>query len=208
MARHYAQIAFGEHVKAEQERYGSRRANARQETSSRIDDALGPEEIAFLAARDTFYLATIGDRGWPYVQLRGGPIGFIHALDSKTLAYADFGGNTQLISVGNARGDDRAAVIAVDEANQERLKLYVRLEIRDAKEAVELARLVSHPDYPGRVERIVVMAVEAFDWNCQQHITPRFTRAEIELATAPLRDRLAELEAENAELRARVTGSA
>lgn len=109
MPRQYAAIAFGEHVKAEQERYGSRRANARHEVSLRTDDELGKEEIAFLAARDTFYLASLTDTGWPYVQLRGGPIGFVHALDPKTLAFADFGGNTQLITTGNAKGDARAA---------------------------------------------------------------------------------------------------
>ncbi len=202
MPRHYAAIAFGDHVKAEQERYGSRRANARYEASLRPDDVLGEEEIAFLAARDTFYLASITDTGWPYVQLRGGPVGFVHALDGKTLAYADFGGNTQFITTGNAKGDARAAIIAVDEAHRERLKVFVRLEITDATDAPELARKLTHTGYPGRVERIVLMHVAAFDWNCPQHITPRYTREEIELVTTSLRDRIAELERENAALRA------
>jgi len=204
MARHYAAIAFGENVKKEQERYGSRRANRRQETSLSPDDELGTEEIAFLAARDTIYLATIGDTGWPYVQLRGGPVGFIHALDRKTLAFADFRGNTQLVSVGNARGDNRAAVIAVDYPQGERLKLFARLEVRDAADEPDLVKAVSHPEYPGRVERIIILHVEAFDWNCPQHIVPRYTQEEIADATKPLRDQLAALEAENARLRERL----
>lgn len=207
MPRNYAAIAFTDHVKAEQERYGSRRANARAETSPRVDDELGPEEIAFLEARDTFYLATVGEGGWPYVQLRGGPPGFLHALDSKTLAYADFGGNTQLITVGNAQGDDRAAIIAVDEAARERIKLFVRLEIKSAADDLDLAKRLTHPTYHARVERIVLMHLAAFDWNCQQHITPRYTEAEILDLTAPLRDRIDALQRENATLREHSTAT-
>lgn len=204
MPRHYAAIAFGDRVKAEQERYGSRAVNARAEISDRPDAELGDEEIAFLAARDTIYLSTIGENGWPYVQLRGGPVGFLHALDSKTLAFADFRGNTQLISVGNAKGDDRAALIAVDYPNRERLKLFVRLEMRDAAERPELARSLTPANYKAVVERVAILHVAAFDWNCKQHIVPRYTREEVELATESLRERLADLEAENAGLRERL----
>lgn len=193
MGHRFAELAFTPAVKAAQERLGSRAAYRRlEEGEGPHHDRLGPAEAAFLAARDSFYLATVSETGWPYVQHRGGPPGFLKVLDERTLGFADFRGNRQYVSLGNLARDDRVALILVDYPNRRRLKLLGRA--RPTEEPVVLARL-EPPGYPARVERGFLVAVEAFDWNCPQHITPRFTAAEIAAAVAPLRARIAELEA-------------
>jgi hypothetical protein len=159
--------------------------------------ALGPRETAFLERAESFYLATVSETGWPYVQHRGGPRGFLRVRSPRRLAFADFRGNRQLVSAGNAAGDDRASLIVVDYAKRERLKLLGRLRFFDAETAPpDELRAVALPGYRARVERVACFEVEAFDWNCPQHIPERFTREEVEAAVAPLRERIAALEAQ------------
>src|SRR3990172_4139931 len=138
-------------------------------------------------------MATVSETGWPYIQHRGGPPGFLRVLDEKTIGLADFRGNRQYISVGNLKTDDRVSLFLMDYPNRARLKILRRARVVDADDREMLQRLVL-PDYKVQVERGLLIAVEAFDWNCPQHITPRFTPAEIEAATAPFRQRIAELE--------------
>jgi predicted pyridoxine 5'-phosphate oxidase superfamily flavin-nucleotide-binding protein len=168
----------------------------------RTFDKLTPNEAAFIAQRDSFYMATVSETGWPYVQHRGGAPGFLKVIDEKTLAFADYRGNRQYISVGNLGADDRVALILVDYANRARLKFYAHVEAVPLDADPALAQQVANPGYRGKPERILKLHLEAFDWNCPQHITPRFTEAEIVEGVRPLRDRLEALEAENARLRA------
>ncbi|MBL8521311.1 MAG: 2Fe-2S iron-sulfur cluster binding domain-containing protein [Betaproteobacteria bacterium] len=198
MSRAYSDIAFTPAVRALQTRMGSRRGYAPLDTTEDRRDALGDMEAEFIAARDGFYQATVSEDGWPYVQFRGGPAGFLKVLDAKTIAYADFRGNRQYISTGNLQGNDRISIILMDYANRARLKILGRVRLVEDDLAL-LAKLES-PDYRARVERAVVIAVEAYDWNCPQHITPRFTQAEVESIIAPLRDELATLQRRAASL--------
>jgi len=174
----------------------------------RIFDHFSDNEAAFIAERDSFYMATVSENGWPYVQHRGGPRGFLKLLDEKTLAFADFRGNRQYISLGNIAANDRVALILVDYPNRVRLKILAHMEARDLTTAPELAERLALPGYKGKVERAFVLHLETFDWNCSQHITPRFTMADIEPAVSSLQGRIAELEAENQGLRARIAAHA
>ena len=159
-------------------------------------DPLGPTEAQFIAERDSFYLATVSETGWPYVQHRGGPPGFLRVLGPTTLGFADFRGNLQYLSVGNAAHDDRVALFLMDYPNQRRLKVLGHLRAIDAGTAdPALLRQVDLPDYEARVERLMLIEVAAFDWNCPQHITPRFTAAEVARATTPLRTEVETLRA-------------
>jgi len=203
MAHRFAEIAFTDGVKAVQARYGTRAQNQRLEERAGPNAALREREAAFIAERDSFYLATVSETGWPYVQHRGGPRGFLKVVGPRTLAFADFGGNRQFISVGNAARNDRIALFLMDYASQLRLKILGRLKVYDIGDAPpDLVFEVELPGYPGRVERVMIVEVEAFDWNCSQHITPRFTEAEVRAAVQPLRERIAALEAEVARVRA------
>ncbi|MEQ8697940.1 MAG: pyridoxamine 5'-phosphate oxidase family protein [Bauldia litoralis] len=181
MAHRYADIAFTPRVKAIQEREGSRRAYRRLETApGTTHQALGDREAAFIAARDSVYMATVSETGWPYVQHRGGPAGFVRVLDPHTIGFADFSGNRQYVSVGNLAGDDRVSLFFMDYANRARLKLFGRARIIEAGDENEAAmERLALPGYPARVERGIQIAVEAFDWNCPQHITPRYTLEEL-----------------------------
>ncbi len=203
MTYRFAEIAFTDAVKAAQARNGSRAQYQRLEERAGPTPELTAREAGFIAARDSFYLATVGETGWPYVQHRGGPPGFLKVIDPRTLAFADFGGNRQFVSVGNAATNDRAALFLMDYAQQTRLKLLGRLRMFDLGDAPpEIVFEVELPDYPARIERVAVIEVAAFDWNCPQHITPRFTEAEVHAAAQPLHDRIAALEAELARVRA------
>jgi predicted pyridoxine 5'-phosphate oxidase superfamily flavin-nucleotide-binding protein len=164
------------------------------EAGSDSNHELGPSEAAFIGLRDSFYMASVGETGWPYVQHRGGPAGFVRVLDDKTIGFADFRGNRQYVSVGNLMRDDRVSLLFMDYPNRARLKLLGRVSLIGAEQREILDRLAV-PDYRARVERGFLVRVDAFDWNCPQHITQRFTLAEIEAATAPLRQRIAQLEA-------------
>ncbi|QBM75998.1 pyridoxamine 5-phosphate oxidase [Sphingomonas sp. AAP5] len=164
-------------------------------------DRFGPAEVQFIAERDSFYLASVSESGWPYVQHRGGPAGFLKVLDETTLAFADFRGNRQYISLGNVAANNRVAIFLMDYPRRRRLKLYARIEARDLSTDPVLASKLDLPSYRGVPERVFLLHLAAFDWNCPQHITPRFTEAEIAAASAPLHTRLAALEAENIALR-------
>jgi predicted pyridoxine 5'-phosphate oxidase superfamily flavin-nucleotide-binding protein len=195
MSRHFADLAFTPAVQQLQERHGSRAQYARMQARADAPDGLGEREAQFLANADSFYLATVSETGWPYVQHRGGPRGFVRVLSPTRIAYPDFRGNLQYVSAGNAAVNDRAAIIVMDYANRRRLKLMGRLRFVDAREAdPELVSRLALPAYRARVERVALFDVEAFDWNCPQHITQRFTLEEVEEAARPLRERIAELE--------------
>jgi hypothetical protein len=196
MARNFSELVFTPAVRAMQTRMGSRAGYAPLDDPKALRNALGPGEIEFIAASDGFFQATVGENGWPYVQHRGGPPGFLKVLGPTTIGYADFRGNVQYISVGNLQGDDRVSLILMDYAQQRRLKLWGRarlVELHDDAEGI-IDRL-EVPHYRARVERGVVIAIEAFDWNCPQHITPRFTEAQIAVASAPLHAQVGELRA-------------
>ncbi|CDZ68863.1 Putative pyridoxine 5-phosphate oxidase [Neorhizobium galegae bv. orientalis] len=167
-------------------------------------DRLTENEAAFIADRDSFYMATVSETGWPYVQHRGGPRGFLKVIDDRTLAFADYRGNRQYISTGNVAANDRACLFLMDYAHRARLKIYVHVEEVALDADPALAALVVDADYRAKLERIFRLRLESFDWNCPQHITPRFTEEQVGEAVRPLRARLAELESENAELRARL----
>ncbi|NEI57865.1 pyridoxamine 5-phosphate oxidase [Rhizobium leguminosarum] len=185
MSTRYLGIATTASVAAAQEHYGSAAQWERIGARGHGDDTgqsqrLGPSETTFIRARDGFYLGSVSDTGWPYVQYRGGPAGFLTTVDASTLGFADFRGNRQYITTGNVRTNDRVSLFLMDYAHRQRLKIFGHMCIIDATEDPVLAKKLTVPDYPARVERLVLIAVEAFDWNCPQHITPRFTQAELE----------------------------
>lgn len=163
----------------------------------RIDERVGE----FIAARDSFYLASVSESGWPYVQHRGGPAGFLRVLDETTLGFADFRGNRQYISLGNIGADDRVSLILMDYPNKARLKILAHMSAVDLTNDPKLAEQLSMADYKAKPERAMILKLSSYDWNCPQHITPRFTAAEIAPTVLALRDRVAALEAENLELR-------
>lgn len=170
----------------------------------RPSDTLTENEVAFIALRDSFYMASVSETGWPYVQHRGGKAGFLKVVDERTLAFVDYTGNRQYISAGNFASNDRACLFLMDYPRRARLKIYAHVERLTLEADPALTALVSDPTYKGRAERIFRLRLEAFDWNCPQHITPRYTEHQIEQAVAPLRERLQQLEAENAMLQARL----
>ena len=199
----YLDFASTPSVRAAQEKNGSGEFWAHFE-GDRRSDRLTRGAAAFIAARDSLYVATVSESGWPYVQHRGGPPGFIRILDEKTLAIADFRGNRQYISAGNLAANDRAALILMDYPNRRRLKVYAHVEAKDLTADPELAAELALPGYKAKVERGLIIHLVAFDWNCPQHITPRFSEAELAPALGSLRARLEALEAENDALRARL----
>ncbi len=201
MAHNFGSLVFTPLVKALQEKYGSRRQYARLEGGAASPDRLGPDESAFIAGRDSFYMATVGATGWPYIQHRGGPKGFLKVIDDHTIAFADFRGNKQYITTGNLGSDDRVALIMVDYPHQARLKILGRAEILEGEQSRDWMERLREPGYKAVIERIYVIKVEAFDWNCQQHITPRFTEEQIREALAPFERHMQNLEKENQELR-------
>jgi len=201
MSHPFGSLLFTPAIKALQERHGSRAQYARLASREGPARALGPDEAAFIASRDSFYMATVGSKGWPYVQHRGGPPGFVKVFDEHTLAFADYAGNRQFVTAGNLATDDRAALILVDYPAQARLKVLGHVQVLEGQAAKEYWPKVIDPQYGARPERVFVVRVEAFDWNCPQHITPRFTQAEIEHALTPMAERLRELEQENERLR-------
>ena len=159
-------------------------------------DRFGEQEIAFIGAQDSLFMATTGESGWPYIQHRGGQRGFLKVLDERTLAFPDFKGNLQYLSIGNLSTDARAALILVDYPHRSRMKILARVEVIGVEERPEVTRLVVDSDYKAKVERIIILHLVTFDWNCPQHITPRFTEAEVKEAVAPLMQRITALEAE------------
>jgi uncharacterized protein len=197
MGNKYGEIAFTDAVKAVQNQMGSREAYARRENGPDFNDRLGPDERTFITSRDSFFIASVSETGWPYVQFRGGPAGFLRVLDNRTLAYADFSGNHQYITTGNVSSNDRVSLFLMDYPNRRRLKIYGRMVIADISEKPEIAV----PEYDAQVERAVLITVEAFEWNCPRHITPRFTQDDLVEVMAPIRQELTKLRSENARLR-------
>lgn len=198
----FAAIAFTPAVRALQQANGSGDAYARLPDELPSGSGLGAAEAAFLHDADTAFLASINADGWPYVQHRGGPRGFLRVLSPTRMAFADYRGNRQYVSAGNVSGDDRVALIVMDFANRRRLKLFGRLRFESVESAAPaLLAAVAQPDYRARTDRVAVIDVEAFDWNCPQHITPRFTAEETESVVRPLQQRIAQLEQEIAALR-------
>jgi predicted pyridoxine 5'-phosphate oxidase superfamily flavin-nucleotide-binding protein len=167
-------------------------------------DRFTENEKAFISGRDSFYMASVSETGWPYVQHRGGPRGFLKVLDDRTLAFADYRGNRQYISTGNFAANDRACLILMDYPSRSRLKIYAHVEKLGRDDEPSVTEQVTDGAYKGKLERIFRLSLASFDWNCQQHITPRFTEEEVIAAITPLQERLARLETENAELKARV----
>ena len=203
MAKNFAAIAYTDAVKQMQEKLGSRATYARMEKDT-YTDGLTDNEVDFIAQRDSFYMASIGENGFPYIQHRGGPKGFLKVLDSKRLGFVDFKGNMQYITVGNLAANNNVALIMVDYPSRARLKLFAKAEIIELKDNPALYDLLDLSDYKFRPERMMVLNIEAYDWNCPQHITPRYSAEEIEQAFAPQRNRMAQLEDEVKALKARI----
>jgi predicted pyridoxine 5'-phosphate oxidase superfamily flavin-nucleotide-binding protein len=195
-------------VEAAQQRYGSRTSMRRLAEGLHTDSRLGSSEAEFISERDGFYLATVGETGWPYIQHRGGPPGFLRLLEGtgpqSVLGWADFRGNRQYLSMGNLGASPRVSLFLMDYAAQLRLKILGTarvLDVRDGGEAADLAERLTVPGYDARVERVVTVDVHSFDWNCPQHITPRWTQTELTSALEPLHAELEGLRAENRRLR-------
>lgn len=203
MGRRFAELAFTPLVKEQQKQHGSRHLYERMERSNDPGDSLGPYERAFIEASDGFYMASVTETGWPYVQYRGGLKGFLHVLDDRTLGFADLRGNRQYISVGNLQHEDRVALFFMDYPHQTRLKLLGRAKVHEGTaEARKLIEQLRMPEEKTPAERAMLIHVEGFDWNCPQHITPRYTEEELVKALEPMRMRIEKLEEENQRLRA------
>lgn len=187
----YLTLAVGSNAKQHQQRRGSLEAYE-QISSAPAPAGLGEYEIEFLSARDSLYLASLGENGWPYVQHRGGAAGFVHVADSTHIAWAERSGNRQFVSAGNLDGDDRVSIIAVDYPNRQRIKLLGHARFDASPGTAALAEI----GFDGRSEGIITVEIVAFDWNCPKYITPRFTADEVAAATEPLRRRILELEAD------------
>ena len=196
MAHSYHEIAFTPAILDLQVDAGSRDGYAAMGEGERYADILTDREAGFIAQRDSFYMASVSETGWPYVQHRGGPAGFMKVLDGKTIGFVDYAGNRQYVSTGNVRHDDRVSLFFMDYPNRRRLKMFGRVRIVDNAETDIIAAL-EDPDYPVQIERAFLITVEGFDWNCPAHITPRYTDIQVEAA-------LGELRAENQRLREQV----
>ena len=204
MGRRFGEIAFTPAVKREQEKHNSRHLYERGEKSGDAVARLTEAEQEFIAERDGFYMATVSETGWPYIQHRGGHKGFLRVIDDRTLAFADLRGNRQYVSTGNLKGDNRVALFLMDYPTQSRLKILGRAEIHeDDALAPELIAKLRMPQEKTPAERAIVIHVEAYDWNCQQHITQRYSEEELTRILEPMRRRMEALETELATLRAK-----
>jgi uncharacterized protein len=195
MRHTFGRLAFTPAVRAAQRRDGARVGDDPTDHGPFVPDQLGDDELEFLEAQRSVYLATVSETGWPYVQHRGGPPGFLKVLDPSTIGFADFAGNRQLITVGNVSVDDRVALIAVDYTNRVRLKVLGRIAVRDLERDDPLFERLVVPGYRARAQRLMTITVEAFDWNCPQHIPQRLDAEEVARALAHRDARIAELEA-------------
>lgn len=190
----FTEIAFTPTVKAIQERYGSRQMYRRMEATGPANDTLTAQIATFIQRRDSFYLGTVNAEGWPYIQFRGGPVGFLKVLDDKTLGFADFGGNCQYLSIGNLADSDRAFLFLMDYGNRQRLKIWGRATVvYDDPALIEQLRV---PGYYAEPQRVMLIHVEAWDWNCPQHIPRKFSEDELAHVVAPLQARIQDLEAQ------------
>ncbi|HSH54074.1 MAG TPA: pyridoxamine 5'-phosphate oxidase family protein [Methylotenera sp.] len=194
MPNAFATISFTESVKAAQSLYGSRERNQSFELSEDPRNELNEFEKEFIEARDSFYQATISENNWPYVQHRGGPAGFLRVLDSRTIGYADFRGNRQYLSVGNLNANPRVSLILMDYPNRRRLKLWGTVRIVHESEEPEIIARLEISSYRARVERGIIIHIEAIEWNCPQHITPRYSQSEVDAIVKPLIDEIKQLQ--------------
>jgi predicted pyridoxine 5'-phosphate oxidase superfamily flavin-nucleotide-binding protein len=191
MADKFMEIALTDSVRAAQARYFGK---SRSVPVAAERDALTTGEIQFIQSRDSFYLATVSESGWPYVQHRGGPRGFLRVASPSTLAFADYKGNRQMLSIGNLSVNDRVTLFLMDYPQRTRLKILGHARVEDAREHPELVAQFSEPKMEDLVERMFLIDVVSFDWNCPKYITPRYTAEEIEALVRPLQERIAELE--------------
>lgn len=192
MAEKFLELLFTDSVRRAQKRYYG---NEQRLTAAGERDPLSDEEIHFIHARDSFYMATVTETGWPYMQHRGGRPGFLRVLSPTQLAFADYKGNRQMLSTGNLAAQDRILLFLMDYPHRERLKILGHARVEDAREHPELVAQLAEPEVRPIVERLVFIEVVSFDWNCPKYITPRYTAAEIEQLITPLKRRIAELEA-------------
>lgn len=193
MAERFMQTVLTSSVQAAQQRYFGRQSVIKNAPER---DPLTEEERSFIETRDSFYLATVSESGWPYMQHRGGAPGFLRVVSPTQLAFADYRGNRQMLTTGNLAANDRVALFLMDYPRRERLKLLGHARVEDARQHPELVAQLAEPEARGIVERLFFIEVLSFDWNCPKYITPRFTAAEVEVAVAPLKQRIAELEAQ------------
>jgi len=193
MAAKFQELAQTDAVHKAQEHYYGR---AQKQAGAPERDTLTEDEVNFIQARDSFYMATVTEKGWPYIQHRGGPMGFLKVLSPTSLAFADYKGNRQMLSTGNLSTTDRVALFLMDYPRRERLKILGHARVEDAREHPGLVTQLANPEEQAAVERLFFIDVVAFDWNCPQHITPRYTADEIKAIVAPLQQRIAELEAQ------------
>ena len=191
MAMKYLDLAMTKSVCCAQRKYYGYAISVAQAPER---DLLSEAEMRFIAARDSFYLGTISESGWPYIQHRGGPVGFLRVLDQFTLAFADFSGNRQLLSTGNIDANERVSLFLMDYKNRERLKIMGNARIEDARSDSDFVGKLSAPNERKQIERVVVIDVVSFDWNCPKYIAPRYTIQEVEELAGSLRTRIAELE--------------
>ena len=192
MAANFLKLAVTESVRRAQEHYFG---VAQTPVSEPERDALTEDEVSFIQARDSFYMATISESGWPYIQHRGGRPGFLRVLALQTLAFADYRGNRQVLSTGNLAANDRVALFLMDYAQRARLKILGHARIADAREHPDLVRQLAEPGVQRIVERLFFIDIVSFDWNCPKYITPRYSVEELQNLVAPLQARIAELEA-------------
>ncbi len=193
MATKYLDLTFTDSVCRAQKQYYGR---AGKIAGAPERDPLGQAEAEFIAARDSFYLGSISESGWPYIQHRGGPQGFLRVINETTLAFADYKGNRQLLTTGNVSVNDRVALFLMDYKNRERLKILGHARVEDARAHPELVAQLADPKMQSAVERLVFIDVVSFDWNCPKYITPRYSAEEVEEHVEPLKQRIAELEAQ------------
>jgi predicted pyridoxine 5'-phosphate oxidase superfamily flavin-nucleotide-binding protein len=203
MAKNFAELAFTDAVKKMQERLGSRSGYARLERDTYVD-GLTENEIDFIAQRDSFYMATIGENGYPYIQHRGGPKGFVKVLDANRIGFIDFRGNMQYVSVGNIATHNNVSLIMVDYPARARLKILAKAHIVELKDDPALYDLLDLDEYKFRPERMMVLDIEAYDWNCPQHITPRYTVEDIKEIFASQLGHITQLEEEIKTLKAKI----
>jgi predicted pyridoxine 5'-phosphate oxidase superfamily flavin-nucleotide-binding protein len=202
-AKNYAELAFTTEVKKMQERLGSRASYARMEKNTYVD-GLTENEMSFIAAQDSLYMATIGENGYPYIQHRGGPKGFLKVINANQVGFVDFSGNRQYISVGNLATNNKVAIIMVDYPARARLKIYAQAEIVELKNHDDIYALLDLGDYKFRPERMIVLHISAYDWNCPQHITPRYTAADLEHVFKSQADYINKLESDIETLKERL----
>jgi predicted pyridoxine 5'-phosphate oxidase superfamily flavin-nucleotide-binding protein len=185
MNQNFTKFAFTDSVKDAQKLYGTRRSYERMEHSG-DRFVLTPNEISFIESRDSFYMGSVGENDWPYVQFRGGPIGFLKVIDSTTIAYVDFRGNGQYISTGNIKHNNKTSLFLMDYPTKRRLKIWTESTIMDANDDPALLEQLRMEGYKAKLERIVILKIQAYDWNCPQHIVPRYTQTQFEELMAPI----------------------